>query len=113
MVATKGSRLAGYGGASKGTCPVCRGMFKLNINSGKLGVHGRSAASPRGCPGGGSAPMSRRELQQSAEVSVLHPGVPAAGTEQANTESIDVIVERRGEVPDAGVTMRPPPPEAS
>lgn len=44
--------------ALRGTCPVCRrGNVRLRTVDGKLGFHGKSAASPRGCDGSGQPPL--------------------------------------------------------
>lgn len=44
--------------ALRGTCPVCRRMnVRLRSVDGKVGFHGKTAASPRGCDGSGQPPL--------------------------------------------------------
>lgn len=52
----KGARSPGSA-AAKGVCPVCRSMQRLLVTNGKVGLHGRSAANPRGCDGGYQRPL--------------------------------------------------------
>lgn len=42
---------------SRGTCPVCRSAQRLLVESGKVGLHGRTAAAPRGCDGSYQRPF--------------------------------------------------------
>ena len=108
----RGTRVALTTGMTRGTCRVCRAEFALNLRTGKLAGHGKSAASPRGCAGAGEPPMSRRELRQSAEVTDLHPPVEPDPEPEPGGDDIDVPVFRQGAIPDVGVTMKPPPPHA-
>lgn len=48
---------AGVGRRRQGVCPVCRAARSLRDTDGKMMPHGRTAASPRGCPGNGQAPV--------------------------------------------------------
>jgi len=62
-VTSKGGRrttgVSGTGNRPRGLCPVCRSMQLLIFGTGKLGAHGKSAATPRGCAGRGESPLRR------------------------------------------------------
>jgi hypothetical protein len=92
----------------RGTCPVCRRQnVPIRHVDGKVGIHGRTAASPQGCAGKGQPPYRERK-QKPGELPVADIRPTAAHDQGPEPElPLDVLVERRdGEVP---LHLRPPP----
>lgn len=98
---TRIRRSLGNGGRRRGTCPVCRRAdLALRVSDGKVMPHGKSAASPLGCPGGGDAPYRERKAPAPGSLPVAELRPQVAHDQAPLPElGIDVLVERRDPPP--------------
>lgn len=93
-------------------CPVCRSMQPLIMGTGKVGAHGKTAASPRGCPGRGEAPTRKSSLRSGGATvvgmragdagPVADPGLPEIAIEpRVEAMSDQEYARRLARDPDA------------
>lgn len=104
--------------ANRGTCPVCRrANLRLRVVDGRVGFHGKTAASPSGCAGFGEAPLRRGadgvERVQAAGANVIgfRAGVddaPVVGELPAldAPPELEITVRRYDDGRDAPVRVR-------
>lgn len=76
--------------------------------------HGKSAANPLGCPGGGQPPMREQvpPAPGTLPVAPLHPTVAHDQAPQPDLD-IEVLIERRDAPPVTIRSSRPPPDGAA
>ena len=101
---------------NRGTCPVCRrGNLAVRQKDGKMGPHGKTAASPSGCAGAGQPPMRPgRDGVERPQLGATVVGFrsarpdPIPKVEPVDPDNVDVQVTRR-DPPDLDIRLRPPP----
>lgn len=93
---------------AKGVCGVCRTMRPLLNRSGKVALHGRTAAAPRGCAGSYQPPL-RKSAGTAGTVVGFRPGDagPAADPGPVRAADLDIEVTARHPQTDWR-TVRPP-----
>ncbi len=100
--------------AYRGTCAVCRrANLRVRQVDGKIGVHGRTAASPRGCAGSGQAPLRagadgvEREQTGGTILGFTAPGATPAAAQPPEPPEVELVSRRE---PDLGLRPRNPEP---
>lgn len=82
----------------KGLCPVCRAMQRLIMATGKVGVHGKTAANPRGCPGQGERPLRvGRTAGGGATVVGFRPGDAEPTANPGDPSPVEIEIRARPE----------------
>lgn len=100
--------------AYRGTCPVCRrARVRVRQVDGKVGVHGKTAASPRGCAGAGQPPLrtgadgAEREQTGGTVLGFTAPGTRPVPAQPPESPEVELVSRRE---PDLGLRVRDPEP---